>query len=320
MAMSTRRRWLGQALGMAGIVASGACTTSPDDPIRIGAQPFPGYELIYLARTLGLLPADAVRLIEAPSASANLRALAAGAMEGAGMTLDEVLTAREQGIDLVVICIVDRSVGADAVIGGPAVRALADLKGRRIGVEQTATGAVMLDATLQAAGLRPADVELVPLTYDAHEARFRDGAVDALVTYAPVMTRLLSAGATKLYDSASIPGRIMDTFALRRDSLQANAAKAAVLIDRHFKARAAWLSDPARHAAAIAPRLKLAAPDVVSAFAGLELPDRAANRQLFADGAAALLTAAHTLGQVMMSAGLLQQRPDVGGLFHGGFV
>lgn len=319
MRVSTRRRWLGQALGVAGIAISG-CAPTNRDPIRIGAQPFPGYELIYLARSLGLLPPEAVRLIEAPSATANIRALAAGAMEGAGMTLDEVLTAREQGIDLVVICVVDRSVGADVVLGGPAVRALSDLKGRRIGVEQTATGAVMLDAALRAAGLRPSDVELVHLAIDAHEAGFREGAVDALVTYAPVKTRLLSAGATLLYDSARIPGRILDTFALRRDSLMANVDKAAVLVDRHFEARTAWLAEPARHAAVIAPRLKLAAGDVASAFEGLELPDRARNRHLFADDAAALVATAQILGRTMADAGLLQRPPDLAGLFHGAFV
>ncbi len=315
-----RREWLARALGGAGAVVLAACTHPAGMALTFGAYPFPGYEMLYLARHLGSLDGEAVRLIETPSASANLRALASGLMDGAGLTLDEVLRARAEGIDLVIVCVVDRSFGIDVVLGGPAVRTLADLAGRRIGVEGSATGAVMLDAALTAAKLSPGDVHLLTIPIDEHVAHYNAGKVDALVTSEPVRTRLLAGGAREIYSSRAIPGRIIDTLAVRREVLAAKPRAVHVLVDAHFAARAAWLAAPARHAPAIAPRLGLAAQQVPAAFSGLEQPDRGSNRALFAADAAQLRVSAQALGAVMLRAGLLGAAPDPRGLFDGRFV
>jgi NitT/TauT family transport system substrate-binding protein len=315
-----RRHWLARAAAVAACATLGACGPQASAPLIIGAHPFPGYELLYLARHLGLLPGEQVRLIETPSASANLRALAAGTMHGACLTLDEVLTAREQGIDLSVVCVIDRSVGADVVIGSSRFAKLGSLEGCTIGVEQTATGAVMLDATLRAARLTLADVKIKAVPVDQHESQFAAGAVDVLVTYAPVSTRLLANGATQIFSSRNIPGRIIDTLALGRAALTSNHAAVRALVDAHFAARQAWLAEPARHAPALAARLRLAAAAVPAAFGGLEFPERSLNRELFAHDAAALSDTARALGQVMVRANLLQAPPELDGLFDGSYV
>ncbi|MGE3772637.1 MAG: ABC transporter substrate-binding protein [Gammaproteobacteria bacterium] len=315
-----RREWLARALSGAGAAALAACGDPVEGALTVGAHPFPGYEMLYLARQLGLLDEAVVQLIETPSASANLRALASAVMEGAGLTLDEVLTAQSQGLDLVVVCVVDRSLGTDVVLGGPAVRTLAELAGRRIGVERSATGAVMLDAALAAAGLAPGDVSLISIPSDEHVTHFLAGKVDALVTYDPLRTRLLAGGARELFSSRSIPGRIIDTLALRREVLAAKPRAVRALVDAHFAAREAWVAAPATHAPSIAPRLGLATSQVPAAFAGLELPDRAFNRELFAAGAAKLTEITRELGAVMLRAGLLGAPPEPQRLFDGRFL
>lgn len=315
-----RRRWLAGAAACAGVTLLGGCDRHDTNPMSIGAHPFPGYELLYLARHLGLLSPEHVQLVETPSASANLRALGAGALAGAGLTLDEVLSAREQGIDLAIVAVLDRSLGADVVIGRPGVDSLADLKGRRIGVEESATGAVMLDATLRAARLTLADVTLLPIPSDRHEEHFVAGSIDALVTYEPVRTRLLARGGTLIFSSSHIPGRIIDTLALRRAELDTQAEAIGLLVDAHFAAREAWLAAPARHAAVMARRLHLDPAAVPAAFAGLELTDRTLNRELFKRGAAALGATAAALGRIMTNAHMLQSAPDLRNLFDGRFV
>lgn len=315
-----RRVLLQGAFAGAALGALGACTRATRQPLVVGAHPFPGYEFVHLAQHLGLLDAEVVHLIDTPSASANLRALAAEAMEGAGLTLDEVLTAHEQGMDLVVVCVVDRSLGTDAVLGGPQVRTLGDLAGRSIGVERSATGAVMLEAALAAAGLAERDVHLASIPFDELEAQFLAGKVDAIVTYDPVRTRLLAQGATELYSSTAIPGRIMDTLAIRRAALAAKPAAVRAWIDAHFAGLEAWRTAPTAHAEVLAGRLDLEPGDVPAAFAGLELPDRAHNRDLFADGAAALRESATALGDAMIRARLLSAMPNLDRVFDGSYL
>jgi NitT/TauT family transport system substrate-binding protein len=285
-------------------------------PLRIGAHPWPGYELLYLARHHHHLDPRRARLIELPSASASLRALAAQVLEGACLTLDEVVTARERGLPLVIVAVLDVSHGADVVLGRRPVAALEQLRGQRIGVEPGAVGAVMLDAFLRRAGLQLRDIQRVDLTIDQHARAFRQHQVEALVTYEPVRSQLLQTGAVPLFSSADIPGRIVDTLALRADALDTPARVEAArhLVLAHFLALRRWREDPANASTVLAPRLQLPATEVPGAFALLDLPDIPANLRLMGAGEHGLPGQARELAQVMLQAGLLTQAPPLEGL------
>jgi NitT/TauT family transport system substrate-binding protein len=54
----------------------------------VGSIVFPGYESLFLAREAGLLEERQVRLIELLANTDTLRALAAGQLEAAALTLD----------------------------------------------------------------------------------------------------------------------------------------------------------------------------------------------------------------------------------------
>lgn len=302
------------------VAALPACSEEAGPPLRIGAQVFPGYEFLFLAQDLGTLPRDRVRLVEMPSASASLRALGSGAMEGACLTLDEVVAARERGILLTVVAVLDVSLGADALVARPGLVRLADLRGRRVGVERTAVGAVMLHAALAAAGLQLADVQVQTLDYDSHERAFLNHTVDAVVTYEPVKGRLLRAGGQPLFSSANIPGRIMDVLAVREGLPQKRPLAVRAAVDAHFAGRAAFQQPGSPQRAQVAARLRLAPDAVASAFAELELPDRMRNRVLFDGDAAELQRLTRELTQAMRQADLLHAQPPTDRLFDGRFL
>lgn len=320
--VASRRRVL-RALGgcaLAPVAGLSACGWQASEPIRVGTHPWPGYELLHLAQALGQVPAEQVRLIETTSASASLRALSSGSMEGACLTLDEVLTARASGVDLVIVAVLDVSLGADAVLAPARLRSLADLRGRRIGVEHSAVGAVMLDALLASAELGLAEVEPRYVTIDQHEKALLNGEVDALVTYEPVKSRLLQAGAHELFSSAQIAGRIVDTLALRRDVLPDQADAVRALVHGHFAALQAWHTEPAVHAAFLAERLGLAREQVASTYAELDLPTIARNHEWMRGNPPPLETSARQLAAVMVRAGLLEAAPAMDGLWSAAYL
>lgn len=305
MAWALRRRaLLAAACGALGLL--GGCSQPPVMALRVGAHPWPGYELMYLARERGYITPERVRLIELPSASASLRALATESIEGAALTLDEVLTARSRGIDLVVVAVLDVSHGADVVLAQPGIESVAALRHRRIGVEPGAVGAVMLDAMLTRHGIRAADVQVVPLAIDQHERAFRTGRVEAVVTYEPVKTLLKPLGGRQLFSSAEIPGRIVDTLAVRRSVLAAEAASVRELVAGHFRALGDWTRSPGECAPELAPRLGVAPADVPAAYADLALPDLATNHRWLAQDGAWLRDSAQALLSVMHRDGLLK--------------
>lgn len=296
-------------------LAGPGCAPPPGPPLRIGAQAWLGYELMFRARQRGYFGADEVRLVEVPTASASLRALSAGTLEGAGLTLDEVISARVRGLPLRVVAVLDMSNGADMLLGAPDLPSLAALRGRRIGVEQSATGALMLDAALMRVGLGAGDVHLVPLAFSEHAQALLDGRVDALVTFEPASSRLRRRGAKLLFSSAEVPGLIVDVLALHADALAARPGAVRALVAGALRARDDWLQSPAALAPLLAPRLRLAPPDVLQAFAGVELPDLPANRRWLGGPDPALLHHAARLAAVMQRASLL---PPGGASLPGG--
>jgi ABC-type nitrate/sulfonate/bicarbonate transport system substrate-binding protein len=70
---------------------------------------WPGYEPLYLARSLGYFNDKEVRLVEYSSASDCMRAFGNGTVEAAGLTLDEALQLAEDGIAAKIILVMDFS-------------------------------------------------------------------------------------------------------------------------------------------------------------------------------------------------------------------
>jgi NitT/TauT family transport system substrate-binding protein len=204
--------------------------------------------------------------------------------------------------------------GADVVMSRPTITDVPALRGRRIGVEPGAVGAVMLDALLSSRGMLPQEVQVVQLQADQHVAAFVSGQVDAVVTFEPARSQLRAVGARTLFSSAEVPGRIIDTLAVRQDGLAHWQPALASLVAAHFSALALWQADPAGTAPLMAPRLSLKAEEVAGAYADLDFPDAAANLGWLRAEGGRLGTAARTLMAVMLRAGLLPEPVDLDGL------
>jgi NitT/TauT family transport system substrate-binding protein len=305
---------------MFAILGSGGCTREPQAPLRIGTNVWPGYEPLYLARELNYYPPGSVRLVELSSASEVIRAFRNGTIDAAALTLDEVILLAETTPDVSVVLVMDISHGADVILAQPALSSLNALKGKRVGLETTALGAYVLTRALQTVKLTPSDVRPVPVEISEQERAFREGLVDAVVTFDPARTRLLAAGARQLFDSSRIPGEIVDVLVVRRTLPAAGRGQVSQLMHGWFMALDFIRKDRIRAAALMAQRERLSADDFLKAIQGLRLPDIAENRSMLAGPAPTLIQTSRQLSRVMLDSRLIERTPEVNGLFDGGFV
>lgn len=240
-------------------------------------------------------------------------------LQAATLSLDEALNVVDQGLDLRVVLVMDVSNGADAVLGGPGIRSPGDLRGKRVGVETNALGALMLQACLDAGGLSPRDIRIVDLGVDRHAAAFRRGDVDAVVTFEPVRSDLLRAGAMIVFDSSQVPDRIVDVLVVIPEVLERDPDTVRRLVAGHFQALAFFRDQPLRAATIMRARQRSEPEEIVRAFDGLTLPDLAENRRLLGTGSAApaLEATAERLMKIMVDHDLLAQPVAVRGLFDG---
>lgn len=294
---------------------SAALDQDTSQSLRLGTNVWTGYEPLYLARSLGYYDKRTVHLVEYSSASHVIRAFRNNTIEVAALTLDEVLLLKELGYDVRVILVVDISHGGDVLLGNSDIAQLTDLRGRNIGVENTALGAYVLTRALQSVDMSVADVNVVPLEVDEHERAFLDGKVDAVVTFQPVHSRLIAKGAAALFDSTQIPGEIVDVLAVRGDMIDSESDKLSVLLRGWFLALQYFQEHPDDASTHMADRLQLSPPDVLTSFAGLRLPDMDENIALLSGARPELVETSRRLAEVMREQRLLEKKIDVSQLF-----
>ena len=294
-----------------------ACTP-PEQPLRLGTNIWIGYETLYLAKKLGYYDELPLKLVEMPSATEVMHAFRNHMLEMAALTLDEALFLKQTEKDIQIILVFDFSHGGDVLLGQPEIDSLNDLKDKKIGVENNAVGAILLDGALTAANLSAADIKIIPLTVNEHFEAFKNHQVDALVTFEPVKTELLSIGAKDLFDSRQIPERIVDVLVVRKAIIEQRKKSIKQLIEGYFKALAYLKTFPEIAQQKIAPRMGLPTHALPAQYAGIKIPDKGENIRLLSGENPKLAKTIQHLLELMQSKQLLHQSVATENLLNGG--
>jgi len=302
---------LARVFGLLLLLAVQACGHEEKAPLRVGTFLWPGGEPLFLARDLGLLDEDSVRLVEYSSLSEVNRAFRNGVIDAVDVTLDMALLFQQGGFEPRVVLVLDYSHGADAIIARPEVRRLEDLRGRRVAVEDLAVSTYILGRALEQAGLGPSDVRIVRIPVDEHVRAFTSGAVDAVVTFEPSVSRLLAReGAHRLFDSSQLPGEIMNVLLVREEVLQERPEQVEHLVQGWFQALRYLKEHPNEAVARMSPRLDTSPAQLASALEGVRQPTLEENLSLLEKSTA--VQVANRLQRFMLSEGLLREpiRPE----------
>ncbi len=298
------------ALAVAAFTLS-ACATNTTPVLRLGTFLWPGYEPLSLAIDQGFISESTVSMIEFSSATQLTKAYRNGTVDAATLTLDEVLLlASIPSQDLQIVFAMDFSNGGDAMVAKPEFKSLTDLKGRRIGVEDTALGAYMLVRVLDFAKMAINDVEIVSMPVNEHAQSFKNDLVDAVITFEPVSGALMAEGANKLFDSSQIPNEIMDVLVVRKGYLEKNPDVVLALVTGWFEALEYQRQYPEVTAQFMAQRNNISAQAFMDSLGGLQFAGVEENRKLFSNRAQELKARIKTVEAVMLQYGLIRAPID----------
>lgn len=292
---------------------------SPRRPLVLAGHPWPGYEPMFLARTLGYLPSDVV-LREAPTVGASIDAVKRGEVDGAMLTMDEILQLRDQGVPLQIVLVFNVSKGADVLLAQPRIAQLSGLRGQRIGAEDSALGSLMLAMVLERAGLQPGQVTVRRITYEEHEAAWARGDIDALVTYEPVAARIKKTGARQLLSTREMPDTIFDVLAVRPEVLKTHGDVLRATLAGHFRALSYLRQNPWDAAYKTVPHLGVSAEEMIASLRGLELPDLIGNQRYLSVQDGDLLRVANKLSAILLQAGVIAKPVEAGQLYSGAYL
>ncbi|MCE2518285.1 MAG: ABC transporter substrate-binding protein [Alphaproteobacteria bacterium] len=247
------------SIALAGLV--GSVQTSVADNVVRCAYPFRfGFAAAPVADAMGYYEEEG---IEFEAVFDNDRAnvlpgLESGEINCTMRTIGEHIS-RPMSADsnLVVIGLIDISVGADGVVGAPEIDSVTDLVGKTFAGEINHPGTVMTAFALKQAGYSLDDIDMRMIATDDSPAIFEDPDVAAVATWEPMLSEIVAntsrTGSKILLSSKDFNGLITDVVIVNRNDYEANKEKYDAFMRGIYRAVDLFNSDPDKF-------LELAAP------------------------------------------------------------
>lgn len=292
-----------RALTLALILSLLGCSDQTDT-LRIGANRWLGYGPLYLADDLHWMTPSGYRLVEYPHTTGVLRGYRNGLLDAALLTLDEALILQSSGQPVQILLVADVSAGADVLFANAHIQQLAQLRGQRIGVENSALGAFFLSRILDLAKLQAREISVIDMPVNEHLNALRTGQIDAAINFASASASFAPLGVHPLLDSRALPNEIIDVLVINPQRVSAQQAKR--LRELWFTSQEQWFEQRQDIDPRLSRRLGLNGDELAQTLAGLQIGDRALNQQLSNDGT--LLRSLNRLNDYLFSR-RLQSKP-----------
>ena len=292
-----------RALTLALILSLLGCSDQTDT-LRIGANRWLGYGPLYLADDLHWMTPSGYRLVEYPHTTGVLRGYRNGLLDAALLTLDEALILQSSGQPVQILLVADVSAGADVLFANAHIQQLAQLRGQRIGVENSALGAFFLSRILDLAKLPASEVSVIDMPVNEHLNALREGRIDAAINFASASASFAPLGVHPLLDSRALANEIIDVLVINPQRVSAPQARH--LRELWFTSQEQWFEQRQDIDPRLSRRLGLNGDELAQTLAGLQIGDRALNQQLRNDGT--LLRSLNRLNDYLFSR-RLQSKP-----------
>jgi NitT/TauT family transport system substrate-binding protein len=290
---------LGLIMALLMLQGAGRAHAAPP-PLRVGYSDWPGWVAWQIAIDKGWLTAAGLDVkFDWFDYSASMEAFAAGKIDADFVTNGDALVMGAGGARNVIVLITDYSNGNDMIVARPGIRSLADLKGRKIGVETGLVDHLLLVDGLKKLGMTQDDVQLVNSKTNETPQVLASGQVDAIAAWQPNAGLAMKAlpGAHPVYTSAQAPGLIYDVLAVNPASIGARRADYIKLIGV-WDRLVSYINDPKTQGDAVqimAARVGLAPDKYQPLVAGTHLISIAEARKVFvkADGLGSIYGSTH---------------------------
>lgn len=148
----------------------------------------------------------------------------AGAYDGCAMTnMDALSIPAAGGVDSTVLITGDYSNGNDGIVLKGGKDKLADIKGQKVNLIELSVSHYLLARALEMAGLAEKDLTVVNTSDADMVAAYATPEVTAVVTWNPMLAEIAAQPTSKMvFDSAKIPGEILDLMVVNTQTLKDN--------------------------------------------------------------------------------------------------
>ena len=288
------------------------CTNQKKTALKIGISTWPGYEPLVLALENKYYDNVDVRIVRFSTPTESYRALRDGAIDVAAFTADEVLYYARLKKNPKIFHVLDISNGADALVVRPDIEKLDDLKGTKVGIENSTLDNYMVRCALDfSESTTVNDLTLVPLEINEHAEAYASGKVDALVTYEPAKTHALNFGAHVIFSSKQIPYEVADILVADEKTLETKEAALKEIVAGWYKAIEYIQLNKEKAYSRMAQNEGISDAEFESAFASLIIPTRSEVKGMLNHGDKSLIPVLNRMVEIMNSKDIFDKKIDV---------
>jgi NitT/TauT family transport system substrate-binding protein len=249
---------------------------------RMGIEPWLGYGPWRIAEAKGIFKKNGlnVKIINFASDDQINAAFASGKIDGTNVATHTALRFVASGLPLKAVLLEDVSLKADAILAGPGINSIKDLKGKKVAYEEGTTSDILLAYALAQNGMSKSDIQPVPIPAADAGTAFLAGRVPVAVTYEPYLTTALQKdkSAKLLYTAGKNPGLIGDVFAVSDDTIKNKPGQVAALIKSWGEAVDYYNTHKTDGQAIITKAVGSKPGDLTTAFNGVKIYDLAENK------------------------------------------
>ena len=147
----------------------------------------------------------------------------AGSYDGCTMTnMDALTIPAAGGVDSTALIVGDFSNGNDGIVLKNA-KTLDAIKGQKVNLVELSVSHYLLARGLESVGLSEKDITVVNTSDADMVAAYTSDDVTAVTTWNPLLSEIVAMpDSTKVFDSAQIPGEIIDLMVVNTETLEAN--------------------------------------------------------------------------------------------------
>ncbi len=281
--MFSRRALLSSALSCAALGGAGCgFGRRPKPPFRLVVTPWVGNAPFYVAKERRFFGEIDLRIASFGTDFDAWRALSDDRADFTTGTMIDILRGCDVGVDLQVPAVTDFSSGADGIVAAPGIQAVADLAGRRVGVEVGTLTHFVLIRALEHAGLTEDRVTVSNMSMDEAMVQLDAGKIDAAPFWEPYLGKAAAVpGRRTIFTSREIPGEIVDVVAVRSHVVAERPELVGLLLEGWEKGLRLLRESPAEASPLAVKYLGMSVPEFGEALSGIALVTGEESRRMF---------------------------------------
>ena len=325
--MRSALRYLTLILGLTAAAAILAVMpVCADQPITLGYSDWPGWTCWDIVQQQGFFAKHHcnVKLVWFANYTDSLNAFAAKKVDANCQTWSDSMGPIAAGQKCTAVLINDNSAGNDAIIAGPGIDSVKDLRGKKVATELGTCDQFLLDKALALNGMTEKDIQYIPIDVQDCPAAMISHRIDACVVWEPNKSQLLHSmpGTHDIFDSRRVPGLIPDLLVFQKSVVDQRPKDIQNIVDAWYDMMSWWRAHPKQAVTIMAARTQSPVGFYESFITGTRLFDGPEAIQAFT--ATSKVTSLYTSGaqicQFLLATKQVDSMPDYAPVLDGQFT